>query len=182
MHALGVTSERPCPDPSLLWPFCSGLCAIAQILFPPTHSWWRVQILFTDKVVLGGFTGLSASLKKVRLVSCMSSFIMTSSHCGGGRDWYRTVGVFSLIPCEQAIIAAAGRRLWRLRESNAAGAHVLFNLMSCPPRLVSSSTCNGLLFRDFITTYSARGLVAVFTETGVHGALDRDRDRCALGT
>ena len=41
--------------------------------------------------------------------------------------------------------------------------------------LLSSSTCDGLLFQDFITTYSARGLVAVFTETGVHGALDRDR-------
>ena len=41
--------------------------------------------------------------------------------------------------------------------------------------LLSSSTCDGLLFRDFITTYSSRGFVAVFTETGVHGALDRDR-------
>ena len=37
--------------------------------------------------------------------------------------------------CEQATIAAARRRLWRRRESNAAGAHVLFNLKSCPQRL-----------------------------------------------
>ena len=47
--------------------------------------------------------------------------------------------------------------------------------------LLSSSTYDGLLFRDFITTYSARGFVAVFTETGVHGALDRDRRSCAAG-
>ena len=77
------------------------------------------------------------------------------------------------ILCEPAIIAAAGRRLWRRPESNAAGAHV-FNVMSCPPRLsqglffcilvnrfffltlglhpvlLSSSTCDGLLFRAFI--------------------------------
>ena len=32
---------------------------------------------------------------------------------------------------EQAIIAAAGRRVWRRLESNAAGAQVLFNLMCC---------------------------------------------------
>ena len=47
--------------------------------------------------------------------------------------------------------------------------------------LLSSSTCDGLLFRDFITTYSARGFVAMFTETGVHGAHDRDRRSCAAG-
>ena len=85
-----------------------------------------------------------------------------------------------------------------LRQANAACAHVLFNLMSCPPRLsqglfflharelvffltlglytvlLSSSTCDCLLFRDFIATSSARGFVAGFTEAGVHGALDRD--------
>ena len=99
----------------------------------------------------------------------------------------------------------ARRRLWRRRESNAAGAHVLFNLVSCPPRLsqglfllhareqlffltlgfhtvlLSSSTCDGLLFQDFSTTCSARGLVAVFTEKGAHGTLDRDRRSCAAG-
>ena len=47
--------------------------------------------------------------------------------------------------------------------------------------LLSSSTCDGLLFRDFITTYSARGFVAVFTEKRVCGALDRDRRSCAAG-
>ena len=41
---------------------------------------------------------------------------------------------FSISLCEQAIIAAAGRRLRRHQESNAAVAHVLFNIMSCPPR------------------------------------------------
>ena len=41
--------------------------------------------------------------------------------------------------------------------------------------LLASLTRDGLLFQDFIETYSARGLAAVFTETGVHGALDRDR-------
>ena len=42
---------------------------------------------------------------------------------------------FLISLCEQAIIAAAGRRLRRHQESNAAGAHVLFNFMSCPLRL-----------------------------------------------
>ena len=70
-----------------------------------------------------------------------------------------------------------------------------FNFMSSPPRLsqglffcmhvnrfffltlgirtvlLSSSTCDSLLFQDCVTTYSARGLAAVFTETGVHGVL-----------
>ena len=36
---------------------------------------------------------------------------------------------------EQAIIAAAGRRLRRRQASSAAGAHVQSNFMSCPPRL-----------------------------------------------
>ena len=86
-------------------------------------------------------------------------------------------------------------------ESSAVGARVLCNFMSCPPRLSQGlfflhareqffltlglhtvSTCDGLLFGDFITTYSARGFVAVFTETGVHGALDRRHHRCASGT
>ena len=64
--------------------------------------------------------------------------------------------------CGQAIIAAAGRRLWRRRAfrktSSAAGAHVLFNFMSCPPRL-----SKGLLFGMHVLS----SLAVVFTETGV---------------
>ena len=41
---------------------------------------------------------------------------------------------FLISLCEQAIIAAAGRRLRRRRKSQAAGAHVLFNLTPRPPR------------------------------------------------
>ena len=48
--------------------------------------------------------------------------------------------------------------------------------------LVSSLTCGGLLFQDFITTYSVRGLAAVFTETGVHGAPDLRRARTGDST
>ena len=40
-----------------------------------------------------------------------------------------------------------------------------------------SSRGPGLLFQDFITTYSARGLAAVFTETGAHWAPDLRRAR-----
>ena len=43
--------------------------------------------------------------------------------------------VFFHTLCEQAIIAAACRPLRRRQESNAAGARVLFNFMSWPPRL-----------------------------------------------
>ena len=42
---------------------------------------------------------------------------------------------FYFFPFEQAIIAAARRRLWRRRESNAAGAHVCS--ISCLVRHVS---------------------------------------------
>ena len=59
---------------------------------------------------------------------------------------------------------------------------VFFLTLGLHTVLLSSPTCDGLLFRDFITTYSARGFVAVFTDTGVHGALDRRHHRCASGT
>ena len=62
-------------------------------------------------------------------------------------DFVLFVVVF-LFPCEQAIIAAAGRRLWRRRESNAAGTHVLFNFMSCPPRL-----SQGLFFGMHVNSF-----------------------------
>ena len=39
---------------------------------------------------------------------------------------------FLIALCEQAIITAAGRRLRRRQASNAAGAHVQSNFMSCP--------------------------------------------------
>ena len=43
-------------------------------------------------------------------------------------------------------------------------------------------TSDGLLFQDFITTYSARGLAAVFTETGAHWAPDLRRARTGDST
>ena len=42
---------------------------------------------------------------------------------------------------EQAIIAAAGRRLRRRQASSAAGAHVQSKFMSCPPRLSQDLFC-----------------------------------------
>ena len=59
---------------------------------------------------------------------------------------------------------------------------VFFLTLGLHTVLLSSSTCDGLLFRDSITTYSTRRFVAVFTETGAHGALDRRHHRCASGT
>ena len=64
---------------------------------------------------------------------------------------------FFITLCEQAIIAAAGRRLrWR-RESNAAGSDVLSNLMCCP----FTSLTRSLVLRSFP---NSEGLVCISTE------------------
>ena len=103
--------------------------------------------------------------------------------------------VFSLFPCEQAIIARSRSETPGVRRCRCAcvvqfSCHVrhvsrkvfsfcmhvdgflFFSPLAFHSRsLLSPSTCGGLLFRDFITTCSARGFVA-----GVHG------DRCAWCT
>ena len=56
---------------------------------------------------------------------------------------------FLISLCEQAIITAAGRRLRRRQASNAAGAHVQFNFMSCPPRLSQDLCAKTFLFLSF---------------------------------
>ena len=92
------------------------------------------------------------------------------------QDSHTDFVLFVFYPCEQAIVAAPGRRLWRRRESNAAGAHVLFNLMCCLFTSLRGSLVLRFVLRSLFpilrvsfvfqlnTCYNTHGHVSVFSK------------------
>ena len=131
-------------------------------------AWWNSCIIRPCCAAdgrAGGGTGEEQGLDIARFV------ISQDSHT----DF--VLYVFS--PCEQAIVAAAGRRLWRRWESNAAGAPAMFHSMSC--LLTSLTGCLVLRFVlrslfplltvSFVfqlnTCYNTHGHVSVFSKAPI---------------
>ena len=133
-------------------------------------------------------SGRRAGLEEARFVMLQESHI----------DLVLFVG-YLISLCEHAIITAAGRWLRRRQASNAAGAHVQCNFMSCPPRLSQdlffveqSDEFAGSFygFHRFCFCCPFHGLLlhcctrqcVLQCLTGVHGAFDCRHHRCASGT
>ena len=96
--------------------------------------------------------------------------------CGGAGSRTMQVRMCCSISC---LVRHVSRKVFfflHAREQVFFFSLLAFTRSYCHPR--HAMAC----FRDFITTSSARGSVAVFTDTGVHGALDHRHHRCASGT
>ena len=99
--------------------------------------------------------------------------LRTGSHCGSRSTAVEAPGVPQRCACIVQFHVLSATSLARSFILHARE-HVFLSHSRSSHGLIV--ILDGLLLQELITTYSARGFAAVFTETGVHGVLDRDRD------